>query len=289
MGITHVLRGEDLLSSTPRQIALYEALAEHRASPRARPAVRAPALRHGRGQQEAVQARPAGQPRSSTASAASCPRACSTTWRCWAGRSPRTATSSRWTEMVEAFDVDAGQPQPGPLRPQEGRGDQRHAPTGAARRGPDRTDGALPPGRRRAARRGERRAAGAARAGRPAGARADDHARRGRGHARLPVRRRGVVRARPGRRSQAARRDRTRGGQGCARRARGDPDLATPRASTRRSARPWSKGSGSSPATPSARSGLRSRGRRVSPPLFESIELLGRERSLARLASAQQS
>jgi glutamyl-tRNA synthetase len=29
-------------------------------------------------------------------------------------------------------------------------------------------------------------------------------------------------------------------------------------------------------------------GRRISPPLFESLELLGRERSLARLANAQE-
>jgi glutamyl-tRNA synthetase len=29
-------------------------------------------------------------------------------------------------------------------------------------------------------------------------------------------------------------------------------------------------------------------GRRISPPLFESLELLGRDRSLARLASAQE-
>jgi glutamyl-tRNA synthetase len=44
MGITHVLRGEDLLSSTPRQVALYAAL-------------RAPADRGRRGQQATVQAR----------------------------------------------------------------------------------------------------------------------------------------------------------------------------------------------------------------------------------------
>ena len=61
MHITHVLRGEDLLSSTPRQLALYAALVELGIA-ESTPAVRAPALRHGRGQQEALQARPAGQP-----------------------------------------------------------------------------------------------------------------------------------------------------------------------------------------------------------------------------------
>ena len=96
MEITHVLRGEDLLSSTPRQIALYAALADLGIGAGAA-ALRPPALRHGRGQQEALQARPARRTRSPTATRASCPRACSTTWPCSAGRSPPTATSSRWT------------------------------------------------------------------------------------------------------------------------------------------------------------------------------------------------
>ncbi len=68
MGVTHVLRGEDLLSSTPRQIALYRGA--HRDRRRDRdPAVRAPALRDGRRQQEALEARPASRTSSSTASA----------------------------------------------------------------------------------------------------------------------------------------------------------------------------------------------------------------------------
>ena len=61
MGITHVLRGEDLLSSTPRQIALYHALIDIGVT-RVHPALRPPALRHGRGQQEALEARPRVEP-----------------------------------------------------------------------------------------------------------------------------------------------------------------------------------------------------------------------------------
>ena len=61
MKITHVLRGDDLLSSTPRQIALYQALIRIGVTDRST-GVRAPARRARRGHQEAVQARPAVQP-----------------------------------------------------------------------------------------------------------------------------------------------------------------------------------------------------------------------------------
>ena len=94
MGINHVLRGEDLLSSTPRQIALHSALVEH--GHRARdPAVRSPPVCAWRGQQEAVQARPRVEPAAPQRSAASFPRACSTTCHCSGGRCLRTATCSR--------------------------------------------------------------------------------------------------------------------------------------------------------------------------------------------------
>ena len=60
MGITHVLRGEDLLPSTPRQIALYAALRVARHRVRADAAVRAPADGARRGPAAAVQAQDAG-------------------------------------------------------------------------------------------------------------------------------------------------------------------------------------------------------------------------------------
>ncbi len=94
MTITDVLRGEDLLPSTPRQLALYAALTDI-GSPRApRGSATCPTS-----PARATRSCPSGtrSPTStSTATAGSSPRVSGTTWPCWAGRSPRTGTSSRW-------------------------------------------------------------------------------------------------------------------------------------------------------------------------------------------------
>ena len=146
MEITHVLRGEDLLSSTPRQIALYDALQ---------------AIGVGAGRRRASATCPTSWARATRSSPsatreahllgyrdqrASCPRACSTTWPCSAGRSPPTATSSPSTRWSQAFDIKRRQPQPGALRPQEGRGDQRLAHAAALARGHDRAGAPVPRG-----------------------------------------------------------------------------------------------------------------------------------------------
>ena len=141
MEITHVLRGEDLLSSTPRQIALYDALAEIGVGTGQHPAVRPPALRHGPGQQEALQARPRVQParlprpRLPARGAAQLPGPAGLGDR----RGPRHLLHGGDGRGVRDRP---GQPEPGALRPQEGRGDQRHAPAGAAGRGARRAAGA---------------------------------------------------------------------------------------------------------------------------------------------------
>ena len=111
MEITHVLRGEDLLSSTPRQLALYDAL-EQIGVAQGDPALRPPALRDGSGQQEAVQARPRGQPARLPRPRASFPRGCSTTWPCSAGPSAADRDVFTIDEMVTAFDIGDVNPNP---------------------------------------------------------------------------------------------------------------------------------------------------------------------------------
>ena len=105
------------------------------ASAEAVPRVRPPAVRDGRGQQEAVQARPA------SAIAVPLPRRrlpargrCSTTSRCSAGRSPRTGTCSRsprWSRRSTSTRVNRN---PAAFDPKKLDGDQRHARSGCSTR-----------------------------------------------------------------------------------------------------------------------------------------------------------
>ena len=128
---------------------------------------------------------------------------------------------------------------------------------------------------------------GADRGGRAADPDPDQPAHRGGRHARLPVRRRGEFEVDAGGRRAGAR-PRTRcrccqaaevgAGRGRAVDARGDrggPDGGAGR-----------DGLGLKPRVAFAPVRVAVTGRRVSPPLYESIELLGRERTLARLAAA---
>ena len=136
MEITHVLRGEDLLSSTPRQIALYDALQRDRRR-EGDAAVRPPALRDGRGQQEALQARPRGAACSATATQGFLPEGLLNYLALlgWAIAADRDVFSHR--RDGRGLRHRRRQPQPGPLRPEEGRGDQRRPHAAAVDRGPD--------------------------------------------------------------------------------------------------------------------------------------------------------
>ena len=126
----------------------------------------------------------------------------------------------------------------------------------------------------------------AARLGDAAGRRADEQARRGRRHARLPLRRGVRVHPRRGRRREAAHRGRPRAS--CRRRTthwrrwtRGRPSRSRPRCR-----RKLVDEMGLKPRNAFGPVRVAVTGRRVSPPLFESLELLGRERGLARLEGA---
>ena len=165
--------------------------------------------------------------------------------------------------MVEAFDIERRQPQPGPLRPQEGRGDQRRPHAAAVDRRDDR-----PRGARSSRRPGVRRRPGRRR-------RAAHAARRWRcrwSHERMNKLTEAVdmlgflfvdeaTSTRPGRRRRSC--STTTGREvvaGGARRARRRSTTGRPRRSRRRCAPRSSRGSGSSRATPSGRCGSRSPG-----------------------------
>ena len=95
MGITHVLRGEDLLVVDPAADRAVPGAARDR---RRRRASRCSGTCR-RCWARATRSSPSATPSptcSCTATTGSRPRACSTTSRCSAGRSARTATSSRW-------------------------------------------------------------------------------------------------------------------------------------------------------------------------------------------------
>ena len=178
-----------------------------------------------------------------------------------------------------------GQPQPRALRPQEARGDQRR-PHAAARASRSSSERLLPflheadlvedpptPGRDAQAHRGQR-----------ADPRARRHPRRGRRHAGVPVPRR--RRLRRGRRRQGARRRRAR--RSWPPPARRSPPLAdwTTAAIEEALRAKLVDELGLKPRNAFGPVRVAVTGRRVSPPLFESLELLGREQSLARLDAA---
>ena len=146
MGITHVLRGEDLLSTTPRQIALYEALHRDRRRAQATPRFGHLPYVMGEGNKKLSKR----DPESSLLDYREqgfLPEGLLNYLALlgWSIADDRDVFSI--DEMVAAFDIARREPQPGALRPQEGRGDQRRAHAAAAGRrsspsGSSRTSGA---------------------------------------------------------------------------------------------------------------------------------------------------
>jgi hypothetical protein len=92
MKITHVVRGEDLLSSTPRQVAVYRAMGVRR---RTCPASRTCPSSWGRTTPSCPSAT-ARRRSAHSGTRATCRRRCVTTSLCWGGRRVTTESSSRW-------------------------------------------------------------------------------------------------------------------------------------------------------------------------------------------------
>ena len=99
-GITHVVRGEDHLSNTPKQLLVFEALG---APP---PRYAHLPLLHGPDGTQAVQAPRRGLGAGAARQRATCPRRSTTTSRCSAPASPPTRSTSACPELAERFRLE---------------------------------------------------------------------------------------------------------------------------------------------------------------------------------------
>ena len=215
-----MLRGEDLLSSDPAADRAVRRAPGDRGSRRPRRGFGHLPYVMGQGNKKLSASATPRRTCSATARTASCRKDCSTTWPCWAGRSRRTATCSRSPEMVEAFDI--GDVNPNPARFDLKKAEAINAdhmrmlpieelthrvlPFLQIRRGASATRSPTP----------TRRCSSFAM---PLVAERMNKLDRGRRHARLPVRRRGVVRGWGRRSSTTPGRDvRSRGTRGRCRR-----------------------------------------------------------------------
>ena len=127
-GITHVIRGEDHLSNTPKQLLVLEALGAEPAA--ATPTSRSCTAPTARSSPSATARRRS----RSCATPATSPRRSATTSRCWAGATPTTRPCSRPTQLVERFAIDRVSRNPAALRRAEAALDERPLPARAVRR-----------------------------------------------------------------------------------------------------------------------------------------------------------
>ncbi len=218
MDITHVLRGEDLLSSTPRQVALHAALADIGVG-----SGRMPEFGHlpyvmGQGNKKLSKRDPEANALGYR-DAGFLPEGLLNYMALlgWAIADDRDVFTL--DEMVQAFEI--GRVNPNPARFDLKKCEAINASHMRLLSVDEMTARmtALPARRRARRRPAHRRRGDAAARGGAARARAHRQADRGRRHARLPPRRRGRLHPRPRRRGQAARRRRAGRRQGRARRA----------------------------------------------------------------------
>ena len=254
MEITHVLRGEDLLPSTPRQIVLYQALDQIGVG-----SGRTPMFGHlptvlGEGNRR-LSKRDKGSGLAEYQHQGYLPEALLNYLALlgWAIAEDRDIFTV--AEMVEAFDIRRVNANPARFDAKQVRGDQCRAHPAAADRGAGGAAGAVPRPGRADQRPAAARAVGPAAGGDAADPGADQHPVRGGGPAGLPVHRGRAPGDRPGGRAQR----RLRGCPGCReRRARRTWGSSTTRPSRPRCGRRWSRGSASSRGWPSPRCARRS-------------------------------